>query len=546
MNTKFRIADAIGYFVIAVLLSSLLSMSVARRRVAARRESCENRLKQIGLAFHNYHSAFKQLPRACGGTTSKESLKEWQYNQGRLSPFLGLMPFMDQQRLWEQIVNPYRDPKSGRTFPAMGPVPWFDPDQYAPWGQRPKSLVCPSDKQSSKFATVSSYMINYGDAVYMVGSPYDLDVSKNAISVQVTGRGVFIAGRTTKFRDILDGLSNTLMLSESRIAGPPVAKGISGLTTKPTLAIKNREGAEFWPVGRDATWTDGSLRSVGFQTILPPNAPSATRTEQDLEGVMPPSSYHPGGVHVMFSDGYTRFVTESIDVGDQSAEPVSGSNGKTRPGSRSPFGLWGAIGTRANRETLERENPEIVDPPKEYSELEKQSFSERPIQTWTAASGRGSIRARQIDLERDALVVLMDEQDNIRRIALSLLNSEDAYRAVQQHLKMRIDAVEALRKQLQLGVELLERRDFAKFAETMIEGGDAQPEIVGNLIKAERGLFIHRLETALRILEESPNPAAVMSEESGELSVKLPLQTRGYTTKMRMIFQSGQWQFSLR
>lgn len=161
MKRSWNVADAIAVSVICLLLASLLSMGIVRQRGAARSRSCENNLKQIGLAFHNYHSAFKQLPSGAGGTDSGSADKPLDGNAGRLSAFVGLTPFMEQQPLWAMISNPLRSGQD--TFPPMGPVPWFD--GYKPWSQRPTILVCPADDASQAYGLAASYVLNYGDGV---------------------------------------------------------------------------------------------------------------------------------------------------------------------------------------------------------------------------------------------------------------------------------------------------------------------------------------------------------------------------------------------
>jgi prepilin-type processing-associated H-X9-DG protein len=61
------------------------------------------------------------------------------------------------------------------------------------------------------------------------------------------------------------------------------------------------------------------------------------------------SSRHQGGVHVLMGDGAVKFVTDSIEAGDSGAQPPNPWNVQ---GQISPYGLWGALGTRANKETV--------------------------------------------------------------------------------------------------------------------------------------------------------------------------------------------------
>jgi prepilin-type processing-associated H-X9-DG protein len=94
-----------------------------------------------------------------------------------------------------------------------------------------------------------------------------------------------------------------------------------------------------------------------FNTILPPNREICLAGGDAGIGMLPPSSRHPGGVHIATADGAVRFVTDSIDTNQQKgadalAPVIRGGEGARAPGSKSPYGLWGALGTRANQESI--------------------------------------------------------------------------------------------------------------------------------------------------------------------------------------------------
>ena len=94
-------------------------------------------------------------------------------------------------------------------------------------------------------------------------------------------------------------------------------------------------------------WTDGQAERVGFHTILPPNGPSCGGTSANADNttaVLPPTSGHPGGVNVAFGDGAVAFISDSIDTGNLGIVVSSTSS------IPSPYGVWGALGTKAGGE----------------------------------------------------------------------------------------------------------------------------------------------------------------------------------------------------
>jgi prepilin-type processing-associated H-X9-DG protein len=96
---------------------------------------------------------------------------------------------------------------------------------------------------------------------------------------------------------------------------------------------------------------DGQTERVGFNTILPPNSVSCsagTDANADAsDSVLPPSSVHTGGVHVLMADGAVKFVSENIDSGNLSAPSPAAAGG-----GLSPYGVWGALGSKAGNEVV--------------------------------------------------------------------------------------------------------------------------------------------------------------------------------------------------
>ncbi len=413
----FTLVELLVVIAIIGVLVGLLLPAVQAAREAARRMSCSNNFKQIGLAVHNYHSAFKQLPRHMGGTglDANNPPQWWQgsatTNNECLGALVGLTPYFEQQALWEQISNPslatvtanFTIPTPTGRWPAMGPNPrtdrgGFPSQEYVPWATEIPTLRCPSDPGVGPPALGrTNYAVSYGDSghpIQFIGNVNDdLTPGDNWRAVRVTAadRGFFGSRRDSKFRDILDGLANTVAMGEiitdlgdrdkrSEISilngenwnwdGGPQSD--TSTAYSPLHCVDgnqiNPESPNFWcdsdpgcsnppnrgtgTNARGMNWSLAFAPSSQVHTIRPPNAESCGMGWYDGPGSLPPSSRHQGGAHILMGDGAVIFITDSIEAGDQRA-PTRSLNSK--PGKPSPYGLWGAMGSRGAKETIEEQ-----------------------------------------------------------------------------------------------------------------------------------------------------------------------------------------------
>ncbi len=412
----FTLVELLVVIAIIGVLVGLLLPAVQAAREAARRMSCSNNFKQIGLAVHNYHSAYKQLPIHGAGTDSPGNIPSappfgsnaattnwWtshrHSNAWRLSMLVGITPFMEQQALWEQISNPSTinalDPSTPFTpptaWPPMGPSP--DRIRYQPWSTEIPTLRCPSDPGVGLPSLGrTNYAACLGDSMYwsirgpkhFSGNPNwrMKDDSGYAQNSRAADRGVFVAHYSSKFRDILDGLSNTVMMGEiATDLGDRDNRTI--ITQNPNVLANTRDNPKwcadqgqidvdrprFWRPGisvaganngRGYRWADMRPNDTGCHTILPPNSEVCGINNVGNTMVATMSSRHQGGCHVMMADGAVIFMTDSVEAGTSRA-PQVWRNGNivgppsNVPGSQSPYGLWGAMGTRAAKETIEEQ-----------------------------------------------------------------------------------------------------------------------------------------------------------------------------------------------
>ncbi len=161
----FTLVELLVVIAIIGILVGLLLPAVQAAREAARRMSCGNNLKQIGLGLHNYHSTYDTMPMARGGT----HLTKTGYNDNNrkaLSIWIPLLPFIEQQPLWEKISNPFIDTASTTTHQEMGPSPWNG--NYAPWRTQVGTYRCPSDPAQQALGEIAfiNYCANFGDQIF--------------------------------------------------------------------------------------------------------------------------------------------------------------------------------------------------------------------------------------------------------------------------------------------------------------------------------------------------------------------------------------------
>lgn len=388
----FTLVELLVVIAIIGVLVGLLLPAVQAAREAARRMSCSNNFKQMGLGLHNYHSAYNKLPKHKGGTHI-EGGNNYTHNRGYLSFLVGILPFVEQQGMWETISNPFNFDRNGNaltppnTYAAMGGTPWNE--DYQPWLTQVPMYRCPSDPAmpSGTQVAFSNYAACTGDAFFEQhhngfndgnGQP-STDGTWGATAGNRWARGAFHGRNFTGFRDILDGLSNTIMCGEIVVGNGnrEIFSSIhrdGNVANQPpsywaTTGVVDPARPQFWSDTanvdgnanhqRGRRWADGRPTYTSFVTIGPPNSYNVCRGEGNF-GIYSAASRHQGGVHVLMGDGAVRFITASIDAGNQDHVAYGRDNGDGRganggAGRESPYGLWGALGTKGMKEVIDSE-----------------------------------------------------------------------------------------------------------------------------------------------------------------------------------------------
>ena len=287
----FTLVELLVVIAIIGILVALLLPAVQAAREAARRMSCSNNMKQIGLALHNYHDTYKKFPY---GFSDREAL--WN------APILR---FMEQAPLYDTLL-----------WDENGAGNWdFDgsPNEAA-CGTVISAFRCPSmaqpehiDNQGIPGRVPNSYRGCAGSDVYSddistipAGSP----PGARALEERFLN-GMFFGDSSVRIADVLDGTSSTVMIGESYTE---------------VNYTKDGQGMDFWQFGspQSGGWVPGGLGGTEYTEGLGSTGPKLnSRLDPTVHGIimeMAFGSYHPGGAMFGLADGSIRYISNTIDL----------------------------------------------------------------------------------------------------------------------------------------------------------------------------------------------------------------------------------------
>ncbi len=313
----FTLIELLVVIAIIAVLIALLLPAVQAAREAARRIQCTNNLKQIGLALANYEGSVGALPP----TSIVIFARPTDVNpifKSNWSVVARIIPFLEQSAVASAMNFNYKPGDPPNTTVARLTINTF----LCP----SEPNVAPAPNADSGIAGVMSYGNVVGDwYVWWKAGP----VNRVAFSPNVSKR----------YAEFTDGLSNTMLFSESQVGhyefrgcgsiGPLTPTNYPDTANSPALIAQlgpSCDRTRSGPVGH-AAWSNGSVFNSGVTTALTPNAKTVipgypqpydiVTTDENQGGpvyaALTADSYHPGGVNCLFGDGSVRFLKDTIN-----------------------------------------------------------------------------------------------------------------------------------------------------------------------------------------------------------------------------------------
>ena len=308
----FTLIELLVVIAIIAILVALLLPAVQQAREAARRSQCKSNLKQFGIGLHNYHDVHSILPKA---HSHIQGAGEWDWRG--VSVHCMILPYVDQAPLYEQ----------------------YDHNLWAESGTNDNianvtiaAFRCPSDVNPTANVPGNNY-----NACRGMNTGHTNDVP-GGLPLQ-RQNGMFNSQVPIRFRDVLDGTSNVLAVSEGvignsgtdsdllvNIHGPTGTSGLTNSNITPATVdawaiagstAASPTGGRWVEVGW--RWHRGDGLHTTFNTLLTPNSiypnisAHCNNCAFDGSHMVAARSRHTGGVHGLMTDGAVRFISDNID-----------------------------------------------------------------------------------------------------------------------------------------------------------------------------------------------------------------------------------------
>jgi prepilin-type N-terminal cleavage/methylation domain-containing protein len=307
----FTLVELLVVIAIIGVLIALLLPAVQAAREAARRMQCANKMKQIGIAVHNYHDTHNSFPAGAvmlrWGTTAELGVTGNNTTRQRISWSVSILPFAEQSSLYAQF-------DLGKVFAAL-----INDSEITDTSNKNETYqkevlpmyVCPTDPAHRGIDPSLNYFAVMGGgsesaAVSSVGTPLRVTFDNGIFTFDNTNKSPFLS-----MNAIEDGTTNTFMIGESRwwsyeyttlhnnwfSWASSYRASFHPITAAAAVDPINKPSVDYWSynIWRTATGADAHTVNLAAQTRCF-------------------GSYHPGGCQMEFADASVRFFSDTTDL----------------------------------------------------------------------------------------------------------------------------------------------------------------------------------------------------------------------------------------
>ncbi len=301
----FTLIELLVVIAIIAVLIGLLLPAVQKVREAASRIKCDNNLKQLGLAAHNYHDTIGHLPPGIGYNppTSYGAFGTYQFH---------LLPYVEEGDLYRSALGVVPFP------PPTGPTAVYYPGNNNVYSKRVKVFLCPSDPSVGADGVVMIDGVPFGALCYAGNAMVNAINDLSTIPYKTDPQG------KTRFPDITDGLTNTILHAEkyARCTNTYMAPAFRdggcawAYSTTPLFSWQppplNPPGKPFFP-----GFCIAALVARGAPDAIGPGSKFQSQPTPFLGNCDPTraATAHAGGIQVGLADGSVRTLAPTISGG---------------------------------------------------------------------------------------------------------------------------------------------------------------------------------------------------------------------------------------
>jgi prepilin-type N-terminal cleavage/methylation domain-containing protein/prepilin-type processing-associated H-X9-DG protein len=305
----FTLVELLVVIAIIGTLVGLLLPAVQAARESARRSSCVNNLKQVGLALHNYHSAGRVFPpgfkRVYGSTSSNDLTTDAAASQGNWAWAAYLLPFIEMDSVYQTI-----DVAGTDCATAVG-----NATKMAAMTRRAPPFLCASDATRIPGTNASLYFKDQaGSNVTTLMAMSNYVAANHSNDIMRAGDGMFFMDSKSTSAKIADGLSKTIALGERTYL---LRNGVTGVDPVQGYRyngfLSPYAGCVYCVRGTRQQSSFGIRDGLGA-ALMGINEPSVLMDSADSRASRGFSSYHGSGAQFAMADGSVRYLSETIGL----------------------------------------------------------------------------------------------------------------------------------------------------------------------------------------------------------------------------------------